>query len=167
MHLFLHILTLRISLKDSCVSIFCNLIEKTFWNQHRFITHPADDLISSCDGWPLWNTMERAKLENVHFKVPETLDQCAALVISAAADCSSCYGYLRIWVFPDVRFITVIFYFLFFFLLLEQVRHNWWYQIPACIISPAMKKEEKQGFLAISSWHVTYFGFTFSDQMFI
>lgn len=28
--------------------------------------------------------MERAKLENVHFKVPETLVQCAALVISAA-----------------------------------------------------------------------------------
>lgn len=45
--------------------------------------------------------MERAKLENVHFKVPGTLVQCAALVISAAADCSACYGYLRIWVFPD------------------------------------------------------------------
>lgn len=30
--------------------------------------------------------MERAKLENVHFKVPETLVQCAALVISAAAN---------------------------------------------------------------------------------
>jgi len=45
--------------------------------------------------------MERAKLENVHFKVPETLVQCAALVVSAAADYPACYEYLRIWAFPD------------------------------------------------------------------
>lgn len=59
---------------------FLQADRKTFWNQHGFITHPACDLISSCNGWPLWNIMERAELENVHFKVLETLVQCTPLL---------------------------------------------------------------------------------------
>lgn len=90
---------------------FLQLDRKT-WNQYRFITHPAHDLISSCDGWPLWNTAERAKLENVHSKAPDfssacyTCNFCCCTILSFSWITEN-FGFSWLEV---MRFITVNFF---------------------------------------------------------